>query len=135
MKCESGLVRFTHRFLYRIRLQEEKNAHVLMSCVCRISILNESELHRLTATEQTNALMKSTNETQLYFPDGNAELEALPGDISIVYSIRPIQTNAYFVHPCKRVPLLIWFLIESDTQLWQEKNFHDPLMLISHINW
>lgn len=63
-----------------------------MSCVCRISILNESELHRLTATEQTNALMKSTNERKLYFPDGNAEL---PGDISIVYSIRPIQTNAY----------------------------------------
>lgn len=117
VKCESGLVRFTHRLLYRIRLQEEKNAHVLMSCVCRISILNESELHRLTATEQTNALMKSTNETKLYFPDGNAELEALPGDISIVYSIRPIQTNAYFVHPCKRAPFLIWFLIESDTQL------------------
>lgn len=74
-----------------------------MSCVCRISILNESELHQLTATEQTDALMKSTNETRLYFPDGNAEFEALPGDISIVYSIRPIQTNDYFYfHPCKR---------------------------------
>lgn len=72
-----------------------------MSCVCRISILNESDLHRLTATEQTNALKKEKKKNVIY-PHRNAEFEALPGDISIVYSIRPIQINVYFSHPYER---------------------------------
>lgn len=56
------------------------------------------------------------------FSDGNAELEALPGDISIVYSIRPIQTNAYFFHPCKgETPFRIWFLIENRTHSYDKK--------------
>lgn len=85
-----------------VRLSEE-NAHVIMSCVRRISILNESDLHQLTATEQTNALMKK-KQKNVISPHRNAEFEALPGDISIciVYSIRPIQINVYFPHPYER---------------------------------